>query len=100
MKQPEMSLSRTARLPILAISLVAPLVLTACVEPSKRSEISSTLSEVSFEPPPPVEPGRTNTPGGTATTTTPEPRLQPQIYGGRPDAARAPIAATLRAEAT
>ena len=96
MKQPEMSLSRTARLPVLAISLVAPLLLTACIEPSKRSEISSTLSEVSFEPPPPVEPGRTNTPGGTATTTTPEPRLQPQIYGGRPDMARAPVATAQR----
>ena len=92
-----MSLSRTA-LPLFpVISLLAPLLLSACIEPSTHSQISSTLSKVSFEPPPPAPPGLTNTPSGTATTTPPEPRLQPQVYEGRPEAGRPAVAAAQRA---
>jgi general secretion pathway protein D len=91
-KQPAMSLSSTARLLFLPIAVLVPLLLTACIEPSTHSEISDTLNKVSFQPPPPAPPGLTN-PSGTATTTPPEARLQPQIYEGRPESSR-PVAAT------
>src|SRR3954462_2105427 len=91
-KQPVMSLSSTAYLLFRPIAVLAPLLLTACIEPSTHSEISDTLNKVSFQPPPPAPPGLTN-PSGTATTTPPEARLQPQIYEGRPESSR-PVAAT------
>ena len=60
------------------------LLLAGCIQPSPRSDISRTLNDVSFAPPPPLPPGAATTPAGVGPVQVPEPELRAQIYGGRP----------------
>ena len=79
------SLVRRAPLPLLVLSLL----LAGCIEPSRRSDISQALNDVSFAPPPPVAGGPPGS-AGIGPQQPPEAELQPQIYTGRVATARAP----------
>ena len=59
------------------------LALTGCIEPSPHSDITQTLNDVSFEPPPRIAPGLAPGPAGIGPQQEAEPPLQAQIYGGR-----------------
>ena len=77
-----------------AILLLACL-LTGCIEPSPRSDVSESVRNLSFEPPPPVPAGAR--PGGSVGPAQPEEApVQAQIYNGRPPSVRPPAAAAQR----
>ena len=59
------------------------LVLAGCIEPSPQSDITRTLSDVSFDPPRAPTPGAPPAAAGVGPTQPVEAPLQPQIYGGR-----------------
>ena len=63
------------------------LMLTGCIEPSPRSDITRALNDVSFAPPAPA-PGPSPISAGVGPSKPPEAPLQAQIYGGRTVAAQ------------
>ncbi len=67
------------------LCLLLAALLSGCVQPSQHSPIVDELGAVSFEPPP-VSPGTPPPPAasGGSSSQLPEPKLQAQIYPGRP----------------
>ena len=61
-----------------AILLLACL-LTGCIEPSPRSDVSESVRNLSFEPPPPVPAGAR--PGGSVGPAQPEEAIRPLVGG-------------------
>jgi general secretion pathway protein D len=66
------------------------LTLAGCIEPSPRSDITRTLNDVSFEPPPATAPGALPAAAAVGPVQPVEAPLQAQIYGGRTIAAQRP----------
>ncbi len=77
-----------------------PLLLAAslagCVDTPPRSTINDTLADVSFAPPPGTSSAPTPLPAAGGNAQPPEPKLQTQIYPGRPAGARPPAATAQR----
>lgn len=61
-------------------TLLLPLLLLGCVEPSRRSDIADAVEQVSFAVPP--QRAGLARGGPAAPPVEAEPRLQPQVYGG------------------
>lgn len=80
-----------------AILLLACL-LTGCIEPSQRSDVSESVRDLSFEPPPPVPPGAQQS-GSVGPIEATEAPLQPQIYNGRQPTVRPPLTAAVQRSA-
>lgn len=78
------------------MSLLLAASLVGCVDKPPRSTISDALADVSFAPPPGTSTASTPLPAAGGNVQPPEPKLQAQIFPGRPGGTRPPAAAAQR----